>query len=143
MAFRDPVYSNSEDANKTAEQLNKMFFDSVPENQRPDVANSRGFASPYTVYARGSGGEDGKGQWGVKRNEWLESEYNRSPGPADKVRHSNDMRYARNLATQDYNIGKINDAYRDVGTDLDRVSSQGKSVMDSILQNTLSRIRYV
>jgi hypothetical protein len=142
MAFRDPVYSNSEDANKTAEQLNKMFFDSVPENQRPDVANSRGFASPYTVYARGSGGEDGKGQWGVKRNEWLESEYNRSPGDPTLSHHSNDARYVRNRATQDYNIGKINDAYRDVGADLDRVSSQGKSVMDSILQNTLSRIRY-
>ena len=143
MAFRDPVYSNSEDANKTAEQLNKMFFDSVPENQRPDVANSRSFPSPYTVYARSDAGEDGKGKYGVKENGWLAAEYNTSPGDPTLSHHSNDMRYVRNRATQDYNIGKINDAYSDVGADLNRVSSQGKSVMDSILASTLSRIRYV
>lgn len=133
MAFRDPTYTTAEEAQQKRDEFSKMFFDSMPENQRPDVANNTGYPSPFSVYAR----SDGKG-YSVDLNKDLAAEYNTAPGG----KHSNDMTNVRNLSTRLFEQSTIANSADQISNRLTQANDKGFLDISKLLQNSIARIRY-
>lgn len=133
MAFRDPTYSTAREAQQKRDEFSKMFFDSMPENQRPDHASNIGYTSPYSVYAR----SDGNG-FGVHQNKDLAAEFNTSPGG----KHSNDMTNVRNLSTRLFEQNTLANASDSISDRLRQANDKGFLDISKLLQDSIARIRY-